>query len=250
VIKMISTKITDHENWKLLYTYWNDLKFLKNIDSSNYNKIVQSNVKDFIIKYVRDGIEDDYSKKNNLHRRHAFTARELHEAYKKHSKKQKYSISNFHFHVKGLVKDGYLKKIAEIPDGRQKHTFYGRTAITYVPHYEEQITDQMNQNLYDPLKKLLKEMNQDLDQKYIDELLDKSVVMTKDYYNRAFSWFKANYPDLYTSRIDLREFLSYLTNFVFFHKEFYSNLVEIGSLLGLDKIESYPIYNSESEVKL
>ena len=115
-------------------------------------------------------------------------------------------------------------------------------------NYDSQYSNQMNQNLFNPLILLLKELNPDLEIDYINNLIEESVNITSDYYLRVFSWFEKKYQELYKSKIDLREFLEYLGNFAFFHKKFSSKLTEIGTLLGLDKIETYPLYDYDSEM--
>ncbi|MDF1541445.1 MAG: hypothetical protein P1Q69_21275, partial [Candidatus Thorarchaeota archaeon] len=88
---MKSEKDTMDEVRKILYTYWHELDFFSEKDSTNIDQVRQSKVKWFIIKFIRDGIEDEFGRANNLSRRHAFSAKELHEAYIKSPSSEKCS---------------------------------------------------------------------------------------------------------------------------------------------------------------
>ena len=138
---MVPQNTTNEEKKKSMYTYWHKLPYFKTMDSSNLSQVEESEVRNFIIKYIRDGIEDKFGKTHNLSRRHAFAAKELHTAYTKTRKDQKYSQSNFHFHIKNLVESGYLHEIAKILEGRHYNTYYGRTAIAFIGQYDNILTD-------------------------------------------------------------------------------------------------------------
>jgi hypothetical protein len=236
---MTIQELTIEEKRKIMYTYWNDLPFTKHADSSNYYLLEQSEVKSFIIKYIRDGIEDEFGKLQGLSRRHAFTVKELHEAYKTISNKQKYSISNFHFHLKQLEKLGYIKNVAKILEGRQYQNYYGRTAINFLPVYDYHLSTEMNQNVFGPLKDLIKKMNPDIEISYINQIFDENLKFMEDYYYRIFSWMKDKYPQLYESKLDLRVFMDMVGHYSLFHTKFSDNLRRIGSLIGLDQLMNY-----------
>jgi hypothetical protein len=78
---MKSDNATMDEARKKLYTYWHELDFFSEKESTYIGQVRQSEVKWFIIKFIRDGIADEFGKENDLPRRHAFSAKELHEAY-------------------------------------------------------------------------------------------------------------------------------------------------------------------------
>ena len=244
----MNVKSTEIENLrKSLYTYWQKLPYFKTIDPSIHSQVEDSEVKSFIIKYIRDGIEDKFGNENNLSRRHAFTAKELHTAYIEKQKTIKYSQSNFHFHIKSLVEDGYLKEIVKLLDGRHYITYYGRTAIAFIGQYDNILTESTVQDIFDPVKQLIKEMNPELDPNKIDQLVDENILSMQDFYYRFFSWVEDKYPLIYKSKIDIKLFLNIVSHFSFFHKEFGKTSEKIGSLLDLDKIMSYERYKFDSE---
>jgi hypothetical protein len=238
---------TVEDNRRSLYTYWDSLQFSKNVNSSNLFLVQQSVVKSFIIKYIRDGIEDEFGKLNNLSRRHAFTVNELHEAYEKKSIDQKYSLSNFHFHIKRLVEDGYIREIAKILEGRHYQAYYGRTAITFNILYDDLLSAKMRQNIFDPMQDLIKEMNPELEIDYISQLFDENLRLLQDFYDRVRSWVKDKYPQLYKSRLDLAAFTRMVAHYSIFHEKLSDNLNKIGSLIDLDQIMNYNRYRVENE---
>ena len=238
---------TIEEKKKSLYTYWHKLAYFKTMDSLNFSQVEESEVRSFIIKYIRDGIEDEFGRINNLQRRHAFTAKELHTAYAKKWKDQKYSLSNFHFHIKNLVEDGYLKEIAKILDGRHYISYYGRTAISFIGQYDNILTTSTVQEIFGPLKQLLKYMNPGVDPDTIKQLVDENILSMQDFYYRLFSWVEDKYPLLYKSKIDIKEFLGIVAHYSFFHMEFGKTSEKIGTLLDLDKIMSYDRYQFDNE---
>ena len=227
------------EQRKHLYTYWNELPFSKTIDPEVFFKTNQSKVKSFIIKFIRDGIEDDFSKDHNLFRRHAFSVKEIHEAFKIYSNEEKYSISNFHFHMNSLLKDGYLKVIEKILEGRQYQSYYGRTAITFNFFFNNQSTDQMKSRLFGPIMNLISEFNPDMDSTSISQLTEENFEFLKDYYYRIIFWYKTNYQKFYNAKIDLQAFLDTMSYYAFFHPALQENLLKVGSLINLNQIMSF-----------
>ena len=240
-------EITIEEKKKSLYTYWHELPYFKTIDSLNLSQVEESEVRSFIIKYIRAGLEDKFGKKYNLSRRHAFTAKELHSAYTTTHEDHKYSLSNFHFHIKNLVKDGYLQEIVKLLDGRHYIAYYGRTAISFIGHYDNILTASTVQDLFGPIKQLIKKMNPELNHDTVDQLVDENLLLIQDFYFRLFSWVEDKYPLLYESKVDIKEFLKVVSHYALVHKEFAKSLEKIGSLLDLDKIMSYERYPVEND---
>jgi hypothetical protein len=244
---MNSNNTEIEEKKKSLYTYWHKLPYFKTIDSKNLSQVEESEVRSFIIKYIRDGLEDEFGRKNNLSRRHAFTAKELHAAYTKIRKDQEYSQSNFHFHIKSLVEDGYLQEIAKLLEGRHYITYYGRTAISFIGQYDNILTATTIQDMFGPLKQLMKVMNPEIDPETINQLVDENILAMQDFYYRLFSWVEEKYPLLYKSKVDIKNFLRIVGHYSFFHKEFGKFSEKIGSLLDLDKIMNYERYQIENK---
>jgi hypothetical protein len=232
---------------RLLYTYWHNLPFFKAMEPSNYYQMEESEVKSFIIKYIRDGLEDEFSKKFDLPRRHAFTVKELYNAYLKKESSQKYSLSNFHFHIKSLVKDGYLKEIAKFLEGRHYVTYYGRTAVNFMGLYDNILTDSSVQDIFGPLKQMSKEINPEIDSEEINQLIDENLLLLQDFYYRLFLWIKEKYPLLYKCKVDIRKLVEVIGHYAFFHKEFAKNSERVGALIDLDKIMEYERYDAEEE---
>jgi hypothetical protein len=235
------------EEKKSLYTYWHELPLVKTMDSLDLSKVEESEVSSFIIKYIRDGITDKFGKKHNLSRRHAFTAKELHAAYTKKRTSQKFSQSNFHFHIKNLVEGGYLKEVAKILEGRHYSTYYGRTSISFIGQYDNILTETTVQALFGPLKQLLKDLNPEIDSGAIDQLIDENLLAMQDFYYRVFSWIQDKYPFLYQSKIDLQAFLRMAGHYSLFHKKLSGTSKKIGSLLKLDQIMTYEQYQFGNE---
>jgi hypothetical protein len=244
---MTSHNTTNEEKKKSLYTYWHKLPYFKTMDSSNLTQVEESEVKNFIIKYIRDGIEDKFGRTHNLTRRHAFTAKELHTTYTKTRKDHKYSQSNFHFHIKSLVEDGYLKEIVKLLEGRHYNTYYGRTAISFIGQYDNILTATTIQDMWEPFRELMKVMNPEIDSDTINQLVDENLLSMQDFYFRLFSWVEDKYPQLYESKVDIKFFIEIAGHFSFFHKEFGKISEKIGSLLDLDEIMSYERYQFENE---
>ena len=244
---MKSDKATMDEVRKTLYTYWHELDFFNETESTNIDQVRQSEIKWFIIKFIRDGIEDEYGKEHNLSRRHAFSAKELHDAYIISSTGKSCSLSNFHFHIMGLVEQGYLKEAAKILEGRHYTTYYGRTSIIFADQFDDPLQSKMNQDFFDPLKRMIKDMNPDLEVGYINQLVDDNLSSIQDFYSRFFSWMKAKYPNLYKSKADLHTFTTTIGHYSFFHNLLSKSSREIASLIGLDKIMKYEQYGLGQE---
>jgi hypothetical protein len=247
IMDMTSSKAQTEEKRKLLYTYWHELLDFKPIDSKVHSQVEESEIRSFIIKYIRDGIEDDFGIANNLLRRHAFTAKELHAAYSKKLKGQKYSQSNFHFHIKSLVDDGYLKEITKLLEGRHYLSYYGRTAKSFFGHYDNIITASNVQEMFGPIKELIISMHPETNPETINQLVDESILSLQDFYYRFFSWIKEKYPHLYKSKVDIRDFLNIVGHYSFFHSKLRKISEKIGSLLDLDKIMDYERYQVENK---
>ena len=245
---MSNQDIEAEEKKILLYTYWNTLPHFKTMESSNFSQMEESKVKSFILKYIRDGLEDDFGKKFQLSRRHAFKAKELHTAYLKKYQSQEYSLSNFHFHIKSLVKDGYLKEIIKLLEGRHYVAYYGRTALNFLPEYDNILTDPNIQEVFGPLKLLAKDMNPEIDSETIDQLIDENLLLIQDFYFRLFSWLKDKYPLLYKSKVDIRKLVDVIGHYAFFHNKFARSSEKIGILIGLDKIMEYERFQVEKEI--
>ena len=240
---MTSQDIEVEKKKILLYTYWHKLPFFKTMESSIVSQVEESEVRNFIIKFIRNGIEDEFGKKFQLSRRHAFTAKELHTAYMKKQNSRKYSLSNFHFHIKSLVEDGFLKEILKILEGRHYIAYYGRTAISFISQYDNILTDSSIQVGFGPLKQLAKDMNPEINSETIDQLVDENLLSIQDFYFRLLSWVKDKYPLLYQSKVDIQEFLQVIGHYAFFHKKFANIAEKIGNLIDLDKIMEYERYN-------
>jgi len=238
---MKSEKATTNEVWKTLYTYWHELDFFSEKESTYIEHVRQSEVKGFIIKFIRDGIEDEFGKENNLSRRHAFSAKELHEAYINSSAGEHCSLSNFHFHIKSLVEHGYLKEVAKILEGRHYTTYYGRTSIAFTDQFDDPLQSKIRQGFFEPLKRVIKDMNPDLEVGYISQLVDDNLSAIRDYYSRIIAWMRANYPHMYDSKIDLAMFVDIVGHYSYFHKDLRKSSKEIASLIDLDKIMSFEL---------
>jgi hypothetical protein len=243
---MTSSKTKIEKMRKSLYTYWHDLPDFKPIDPKIHSQVEDSEIRSFIIKYLRDGIEDDFGRKHNLLRRHAFTAKELHAAYANKIKSQKYSQSNFHFHIKSLVDDGYLREITKLLEGRHYMSYYGRTAKSFFGQYDNIVAAPNIQDMFSPIKELIISMNPEINPETINKLVDESILSMQDFYYRFFSWIKEKYPHLYKSKVDIRDFLNIVSHYSFFHNEFRKISEKIGSLLDLDKIMDYDRYQVEN----
>ncbi len=246
---MTTQDIAIDEKRKSLYNYWHKLPYFKTMDTLNLSQVEESEVSSFIIKCIRDGIEDEFGRTNNLSRRHAFSAKELHTAYTKKWKDQNYSLSNFHFHINNLVEDGYLQEIARILENRHYISYYGRTAKAFIGQYDNILTSSTVLETFEPIKQLIKNMNPEISLDTIDQLIDENIISMQDFYYRLFSWIEDKYPLIYKSKIDIKDFLNIVSHFSFFHKEFAKTSQKIGSLLDLDKVMDYERYPIESEKK-
>jgi hypothetical protein len=242
---MTSSNNTTEEKRKSLYTYWHELPYFKTMNSANLSLLQESEVKSFIIKYIRDGIEDKFGNEHNLLRRHAFTAKELYEAYSGKSTNGGCSVSNFHFHINSLVEDGYLKEITKILDGRHYSTYYGRTAVSFVQKYDDLLTARMSKDVFDPLKKLIRQMNPELKSDYETQLIEEHLTLMQDFYYKLFSWMREKYPHLYSSKMDLQMFIRIVGHFSFLHEKLAESTRRIGSLIDLDQIMDYERYEVE-----
>ncbi len=239
---MTSEKSTPDEVRKSLYTYWHELDYFSEKESTYIGQVRQSEVKWFIIKFIRDGIEDEFGKENNLSRRHAFSAKELHEAYIDRSPGKNLTLSNFHFHIKDLEKHGLLREVAKILEGRHYVTYYGRTSIAFLDQNDAPLQEKIGQDFFEPLKRVIKDMNPDMEFDHISKLVDDSLSTMVDFYSRLISWIKAKYPHLYKSKIDLDMFMNIVGHYSIFHKDLYKNSKKIASLIDLDKIMNYERY--------
>jgi len=239
---MSSEKSTMDEVRKTLYTYWHELDYFSKKASTYIGHVRQSEVKWFIIKFIRDGIEDEFGKENNLSRRHAFSAKEMYEAYINSSAGEKCSLSNFHFHIKDLVEHGLLREVTKILEGRHYVTFYGRTSIAFLDQYDAPLQSKIDQDFFDPLKRVIQDMNPDLEFDHISQLVDDNLASIQDFYSRLISWIEVKYPHLYKSKMDLDMLMSIFGHYSLFHKDLTKSSKEIASLIDLDKIMKYERY--------
>ena len=238
---MTSEKSTMDEVRKTLYTYWHELDYFSKKASEYIGHVRQSEIKWFIIKFIRDGIEDEFGKENNLSRRHAFSAKELHDAYIR-TTGDECSLSNFHFHIKDLVEHGLLREVATILEGRHKVTYYGRTSIAFIDQFDSPLQSKIDQDFFDPLKRVIQDMNPELEFRYINQLVDDNLASIVDFYSRVISWIEVKYPHLYNSKIDLDMLMTLVGHYSFFHKDLKKSSKEIASLIDLDKILKYERY--------
>lgn len=227
---------------KTLYTYWHELDYFSKKESTYIGQVRQSQIKWFIVKFIRDGIEDEFGKENNLSRRHAFSAKELHEAYTNSSAGEECSLSNFHFHIKDLVEHGLLREVTKILEGRHYTTYYGRTSIAFLDQYDAPLQSKIGKDFFDPLKRVIQDMNPELEFGHISQLVDDNLSSIVDFYSRLFSWIEKKYPHLYKSKIDLDMLVSIVGHYSFFHKDLHKGSKEIASLIDLDKIMKYERY--------
>ncbi|TFG27965.1 hypothetical protein EU528_12005 [Candidatus Thorarchaeota archaeon] len=239
---MTSEKSTMDEARKTLYTYWHELDYFSEKDSTYVGQVRQSEVKWFIIKFIRDGIEDEFGKENNLSRRHAFSAKELHEAYNNNSAGKNLSLSNFHFHINDLVEHGLLQEVAKILEGRHYVTYYGRTSIAFLDQNDAPLQSKIGRDFFDPLKRMIQDMNPDLEFEYISQLVDDNLSSMVDFYSRLISWIEVKYSYLYKSKMDLDMLMNIVAHYSFFHKDLTKSSKEIASLIDLRKIMSYERY--------
>lgn len=239
---MKSEQSTMDEVRKTLYTYWHELDFFSKKESTYIGQVRQSEVKWFIIKFIRDGIEDEFSKECNLSRRHAFSAKELHEAYINSPASERCSLSNFHFHIKDLVEHGLLREVAKILEGRHYTTYYGRTSIAFIDQYDHPLQSKIGQDFFDPLKRVIQDMNPDLEFDHISQLVDDNLASIQDFYSRLISWIEVKYSHLYKSKMDLDMLMSIFGHYSLFHKDLTKSSKEIASLIDLDKIMKYERY--------
>ncbi|MCY3410522.1 MAG: hypothetical protein INQ03_02690 [Candidatus Heimdallarchaeota archaeon] len=228
---MVSTEETPSKELEILYTYWENIPFKKKFTTNNFLQTTQSHIKSFIIKYIRDGIEDEYSINNRLPRRHAFTVKEIYEAYQKQEKKQKYSLSNFHFHIKKLIEDGYIQEITKILHGRHYVIYYGRTAIIFNSQFDQDFSLMTSKTFYDPLKDLIKEMHPKMEIGKINSIVDDNQNLLADYYQKIEIWMQKKYPHLYSSQVDLMDFMTFAAHFALTDRKFADSLEQIATLI-------------------
>lgn len=218
-----------------LYTYWHKLPFQKVVDASTYYNITGTEVKNFIIKYIRDGIEDEFGETHGLQRRHAFSAKELKAAYDATSNAQKYSISNFHFHIKNLVEEGFLQEVGKLLERRHYVTYYGRTAMSFIPQMDDTLTADLYQNIYGPLRTIIQMRNPQLNPEYVNQLVADNLSIAEDFYARLFRWQQDMYSTIYASKLNLEAFTQYAANYAMIHQDFAKNLSKISELIGLSE---------------
>lgn len=245
--EQLSKEKIREEKRKLLYTYWNELQFTKIVDYASYDLLVRSEVKNFIIKYLRDGLVDDFGKEHNLSQRHAFSAKELHDAFSRQPKTKHYSPANFHFHIKSLLNDGFVKEVSKILEGRQYISYYGRTAITFTFNYDNHIGDIMQKAIFSPMKLLIKELNPEMESDQIEELMNSNLKNIKDYFFRVRLWMKEYYTQLYNSKLDLHIFFEMIGIYSFLHKDLFEDMSKISSLIKLDQLMKYDAEEVENE---
>jgi hypothetical protein len=143
------------------------------------------------------------------------------------------------------VEHGLLREVARILEGRHYTTYYGRTSIAFLDQYDAPLQAKIGQDFFDPLKRVIQDMNPDLDSDDISQLVDDNLASIRDFYSRLISWIEANYPHLYKSKIDLDMLMRLFGHYSFFHKELYETSEEIASLIDLDEIMSYEPYELE-----
>ena len=102
--------------------------------------------------------------------------------------------------------------------------------------------EKIGQDFFEPLKRVIQDMNPDLEFDHISKLVDDSLSSMVDFYSRLISWIEVKYPHLYKSKIDLDMLMNIVGHYSIFHKDLYKNSKKIASLIDLDKIMNYERY--------
>jgi hypothetical protein len=225
-------KINVENKKRIQYTYWLELPFKKMVSTASYNRLEQSDVKQFIIKFIRDGVEGEFGKEL---RRHAFTVKELKEAFEKQTGNIKYSISNFHFHINNLVEEGYIQEITRILEDRHYVSYFGRTAKSFVPIFDDTMNSFVDKNIFDPMKYMINEINPEMDKNTIFNIVDDHKKLLIGFYSAIDGWSKEMYPYIYRSKLDLKAFEHYSAHFALINKNLSQSLGLIAQLIGIDR---------------
>lgn len=199
---------------RILYTYWETIPLTKKIDFLT-NKMGSQPVRKFLLSYIRQGKEDEYSKTNNIRKRHAFTAHELYTAYKEEMTDQqdnKFTVQNIHFHLKKLLEADLVYVVASIVEGNHRVKYYGRTAKMTVVQDVEELYKQEQKIAIDTFTKLLTKLNPNVSEDKIIRLLNKTfeakINLMK---NIIFPWLEEYYDLTYDSNVDLNYLSEYLS---------------------------------------
>ncbi|MCH8906843.1 MAG: hypothetical protein IH840_07115, partial [Candidatus Heimdallarchaeota archaeon] len=170
-----SNEISPSNPWKILYTYWATIPTRKNIDILTADKIRNQPVRYFLLDYIHQGKEDEYSKRNNLRRRHAFSAHELYIAYKDEvlgEQEHKFTIQNIHFHLKKLLETDLIYIVTSIVEGNHRIKYYGQTAkITLLKQKSSELLKREQKMTIEPFTTLLVKPNPSLSEQQIVDML-------------------------------------------------------------------------------
>jgi len=180
----------------------------KNIDLLTADKIRNQPVRYFLINYIHQGKEDEYNRRNNLRRRHAFSAYELYVAYKEEildQKAHKFTVQNIHFHLKKLLDADLIYVVTSIVEGNHRIKYYGQTAKITIQEQEVSELYKREQKItIEPYSKLLIKLNPEVSENQIHEML-KETFELKTHLKESivFPWLEEYHDQIYDSNVDL-----------------------------------------------
>lgn len=222
-----------------LFSYWDSLPIILEMDASNFKKIAQE-ARHYIIKILSFGIEDEYPTTGEKVNRHVLSASEINDLLA-----EKYEVkikkSNLYFHLSALEECGCIRVVEQIPTGKRFTTYYGRTAKVFYPKGQsddlEEKVNSMSPLRQPEVRELIIKMNPDVDVKEIEaniKIADGINQYDPGLFKKWVNAFSEHTEGLDINFVQFHGFLSILNRY---DLKTVKGLIKIAEYLGFDKLE-------------
>ncbi|MCY3410478.1 MAG: hypothetical protein INQ03_02470 [Candidatus Heimdallarchaeota archaeon] len=180
-----------------IYSYWDDIPTIKRLDQQIIDAIVEVEVRELILKIMRNGIHDDIFNTGTPRVRHAMTPKTLLELVNLQLKKP-VKLSNIYFHLDKLKEFEMIKSVAILYEGKYKQTYFGRTSKLYVFNKNKN-RDIENMKI---AESVIKTLNPELSEESISEAVKQYLNRKNNSREKIFDWFTKHEQDLRKKEFD------------------------------------------------
>ena len=139
-----------------------------------------------------------------------------------------------YFHLTKLKEAGLIKEVGQLPTGKKKIVYYGRTAKAFMPSIEKHA-----KCLPEGIMELIGKLNPEYDTNEIDIRIKQLSELEEIKLNEMGSWFEKNQHHFINSKADTREMVDYIMKLMSYNKssiEFVNSVIDLLKLDFVDKI--------------
>lgn len=202
------------EDEKIVYNYWKKIPAISSKPSIIRKRIIESEVREIMIKIFSEGIRDDLFGVGEKLIRHAFTSKELLKMINARLPK-KVKLPNIYFHLDKMMEYDLIYVVSEIPDGKYTRRYFGRKAKLFIFSGDPQ--EEEDYEKLQGIQKILEKLNPKSDDKLIHEKLNYLIKDDQQMQNKVIEWFEKNSDNLLGLDIDTFKLYTFIT-MLFFRK--------------------------------